>query len=354
MPRIRTVKPSFFDDEKMGAVSRDARLTFIGLLVNSDDYGVVKGHPAWLRNRIFPYDDITLAEFTGWLQELEQIRSIIPFSSNGENYFYIRNFNRHQKINRPSKIRNPQPPREVIMLAEKIPSLVPHGARSEDSVRTHGDLSEDSLMEREGEGERELVTSPRGDVVDEPASPDVDLALPEDGLGSEKATEKSPKKNTNRFGPNDLGRLWNEVADPVFPRVILPFSEKRARKFRPAIRERPDPEWWRELFLKAGGVPFLRGENDRGWRADLEFVVRRREEGGRTWSSWCAGGRKSWRANTTGPARVHPPSPSPGPTPTARSATATGGCFTRRTAKTWCGPADALKQEKTGHEESNG
>jgi len=54
MPRIRTVKPEFFDDEKLGTVSRDARLIFIGLLIFADDYGVVKGNSRWLKARIFP------------------------------------------------------------------------------------------------------------------------------------------------------------------------------------------------------------------------------------------------------------------------------------------------------------
>jgi len=103
-----------------------------------------------------------------------------------------------------------------------------------------------------------------------------------DRADSDSAPEVVDGGNGNgaktRFTPNDLGKLWNETADPVFPRVIIPFSEKRARKFRPAIRARPDPEWWKALFVKAGGIPFLRGENDRGWRADLEFVVRRWEE----------------------------------------------------------------------------
>jgi predicted nucleic acid-binding protein len=46
------IKPEFWDDEKLATVSRDARLLFVGLWSNSDDYGVVKGHPAWLKNRI--------------------------------------------------------------------------------------------------------------------------------------------------------------------------------------------------------------------------------------------------------------------------------------------------------------
>ena len=139
MARTRMIKPEFWDDEKLAKVSRDARLLFVGLWSNSDDYGVVKGHPAWLKNRIFPYDEIPLATFDGWLAELGAIRVIIPFLHNGERYFHIRNFCRHQTINRPSGTRNPAPP-------ETPPGDPgsPHGAFSEDSGIEKGRLQEDS------------------------------------------------------------------------------------------------------------------------------------------------------------------------------------------------------------------
>jgi len=110
MARTRMIKPEFWDDEKLATVSRDARLLFVGLWSNSDDYGVVKGHPAWLKNRIFPYDEIPPDMFEGWLAELAAIRVIVPFLHNGERYCHIRNFRRHQTINRPSGARNPAPP----------------------------------------------------------------------------------------------------------------------------------------------------------------------------------------------------------------------------------------------------
>jgi len=163
----------------------------------------------------------------------------------------------------------------------------------------------------ETETETELGTSPSGDVVDGRAAPSVNPSpsrnvcfdvgptgegKPQDdthikataGGAEAQAVDVDPAPEVldgdngegvkTRFTPNDLGRLWNETANPVFPRVILPLSEKRARKFRPAVRARPDPEWWKALFDRAGGISFLRGENDRGWRADLEFVVRRWED----------------------------------------------------------------------------
>ena len=73
------IKPEFWSDEKLAKLSRDARLVFIGCWVTSDDYGVTKGHPQWLKNQIFPYDDIELSVFITWLTELEKDGMIIPF-----------------------------------------------------------------------------------------------------------------------------------------------------------------------------------------------------------------------------------------------------------------------------------
>ncbi len=171
MPRIRTIKPEFFDDEKLSRVSRDARLTFIGMLVYSDDYGVVKGNPRWLRSMIFPYDDIPLQTFEGWLAELEDLDFIRQFAVNGENYLYIRNFKKHQVIDRPSKSRNPEPPEEVLTAPAYRRTLYEastntHRGRDEDSPNTRRilaegstnalrGLDEGSLMEKEKERERE-------------------------------------------------------------------------------------------------------------------------------------------------------------------------------------------------------
>lgn len=115
------IKPEFYDDEKLAGVPRDARLRFIGMLNFSDDYGVVKGHPTWLKNRIFPYDEISPATFKKWLQGLEEIRAIIPFKHDGESFYLIRNFLKHQSINKPSKQRNPEPPNTILSIPPPLP-----------------------------------------------------------------------------------------------------------------------------------------------------------------------------------------------------------------------------------------
>ena len=99
MARTRTIKPEFWDDEKLANVSRDARLIFIGLWKCSDDYGVTKGNSKWLKSQIFPYDDdIKNGQFEGWLGELEKIDCIVAFNSHNESYYFIKSFNDYQKI----------------------------------------------------------------------------------------------------------------------------------------------------------------------------------------------------------------------------------------------------------------
>ena len=115
MARNRMVKPEYWEDEKIASVQRESRLTFIALWNLSDDYGVVKGNSIWLKNRIFPYDeDLSLSDFETWIAELVKISVIYPFNSNGEKYYFIKNFLKHQRIDKPTPSkRNPEPPRDI-------------------------------------------------------------------------------------------------------------------------------------------------------------------------------------------------------------------------------------------------
>lgn len=115
MARNRMIRPGFWDDVKLATVSRDARLTYIGMWNYSDDFGIVRAGAAWLRSRIYPNETITLAVFRKWLEELEGIRRLWPFAVQGEPYYYIPTFLEHQVIDRPNVTnRNPVPPKEVI------------------------------------------------------------------------------------------------------------------------------------------------------------------------------------------------------------------------------------------------
>jgi len=120
--RYRTVKPDFWDDEKIARLSYPARLLFIGTWNFSDDYGVVKANPIWLRSKIFPYDEtLRVSEVKGMLLSLVNARMLIPFSFLGESYYKIRTFDEHQKVEKKGERTIPD---EIAKFVDKqtIPS----------------------------------------------------------------------------------------------------------------------------------------------------------------------------------------------------------------------------------------
>jgi len=122
MARNRMIKPDFWDDEKLSKLSRDARLTFIGLWSHADDVGISKGNTKWLNNNIFPYDEIKPDTFEKWIDELIRMRLIMPYEVSGEKFIHIRNFLKHQTINKPTPSKNPQP--EDLLLRDYYGSSV--------------------------------------------------------------------------------------------------------------------------------------------------------------------------------------------------------------------------------------
>ena len=102
MARIRSIKPVFWDDSKLSKISRDARLLFIGIWSFADDLGVVIAEPAFLKARIFPYDNLTIAEVEKWLSDLLKFGFIVSIEHKGERFFVICNFAKHQRIDKPN------------------------------------------------------------------------------------------------------------------------------------------------------------------------------------------------------------------------------------------------------------
>jgi hypothetical protein len=115
MARIRSVKPTFWTDEKIGLLARDVRLTFLGLIsAMADDHGRLPGVARLVRGAVYPFDeDISTAEVERHLQDLAARHLIHRYEVNGAQYIHIRNWLRHQRVDKPSPSLIPEPPRFV-------------------------------------------------------------------------------------------------------------------------------------------------------------------------------------------------------------------------------------------------
>lgn len=71
---------------------------------------------------------------------------------------------------------------------------------------------------------------------------------------------------------SNLVKLWADLA-PGQPQVkVLTTSRKKHAQAR--LREHPDLDYWREVIRRLIASPFCRGANDRGWRADFDFLIK--------------------------------------------------------------------------------
>lgn len=107
MARIRSIKPEFWTDEKVVAMSPLARLLFIGLWNFADDEGRGELSPRRLKMQILPADS---ADMSALLGEIRRENLIAVYSVDGKEYFEIRGFHKHQKIDKRVKSRHPSPP----------------------------------------------------------------------------------------------------------------------------------------------------------------------------------------------------------------------------------------------------
>ena len=106
MARNRMLNPDFWLDEEVSKVSPYARLLYMGLWgICDDNYATFPDRPEWLKLQILPYDSVNTREL---LDELSKIGKIVKFSHDGKDYWYLKNFLKHQRIDRPSSPKYPK------------------------------------------------------------------------------------------------------------------------------------------------------------------------------------------------------------------------------------------------------
>lgn len=99
MPRIRSVHPGLWTDERFASVSPLARLLFIGIWTECDDAGSFEWSPVKLKMRVLPADNADAGEL---LAELEAAGCIMSYELDGRQLGAVRNFTKYQRPKKPN------------------------------------------------------------------------------------------------------------------------------------------------------------------------------------------------------------------------------------------------------------
>lgn len=155
MARKRMIDPDFWTDEKLGLCKRDERLFFMGLISNADDEGRGRGNIKLLKATIFPYDDdLKVKDIEQMACSLMEKGMAIFYVVDGQDFYCLPNFPKHQVINKPTESKIP----EVPIDREKV--VLPYYYRS-DTVSLPPKRKEEKRREEKGKEEKH----PRAEFV---------------------------------------------------------------------------------------------------------------------------------------------------------------------------------------------
>jgi hypothetical protein len=220
--RIRSLKPEFFKDRVTGRWPADLKMFYCGLWVFADDAGRFEWEPDLIRSELFPFD--SRADVEGLLERVRETGKVVQYEAGGVVYGAIPSFSEHQHPDKakPSKLPDPM-----------------------DGSTNQGGVPDASPMR------------PRS------------MLAGEERRGEESLGERS----TPRPSPDDVLRAWNEAASRAGLRRC-----RGSEKIKKTIRTRLKADGWFAAFSSsvayAEGSDWTRGQNDRGWVADLDWLLR--------------------------------------------------------------------------------
>ncbi|AEE95758.1 DnaD domain-containing protein [Mahella australiensis] len=109
--RKRILNPEFFtDSDIVSNLDFAGRLFYEGLWCVADDSGCLSLDALSLKMKIFPGDNIDISTIQKYVDILVKIGKIIPYEVDGKQYGWVKNFCKHQHLDRPSPPTVPLPP----------------------------------------------------------------------------------------------------------------------------------------------------------------------------------------------------------------------------------------------------
>ena len=210
------IDPNIWQSEDFSKLSTLGKLVFIGLFSLADDEGRGRSNPVYLKSTLFPYEEgIRSADIDKTLSEISSNMSVIFYSCDGSSYYSLYNWNTWQKIDRPTE--------------SKIPEY------------------DEETMQR---------------LFDEHSTNNRRVFAP-----NRKEDNRIEKEN-KRIRIKDI---YNQNCSNL-PQVQK-LTEKREKAIDKFLKEFTE-EQFTEICKIANSTDFLIGNNDNGWKADFDFLMR--------------------------------------------------------------------------------
>ncbi len=247
MARARNIKPAFFTNDDLADCQPLARLLFIGLWCVADCEGRLKDKPRQIKVQILPYDD---CDTDSLLINLEQSGFIQRYSVQGQPLIQVVNFTTHQNPHKNEK--------------EKGSEFGSYDDRDK-TTDTKQLVKEDS---------RSIQINPDKDGTSRADS----LLLIPDSLNPKDQPPLSvaaPPTCKHMEIIDIYHEVLPELAGVIKQRYSGSAKEKNLKARWREDKAHQDLAFWKSYFELVRTNPHWMGGNDRGWKANFEFITKR-------------------------------------------------------------------------------
>lgn len=151
-PRIRTIKPAFFKDERLAEQPFEYRLLFAGLWLLADREGRLEDRPKRIKAEVFPYDDV---DVVAGISALAAHGFVRRYTIEGAAYLAIPGFTKHQRPHIREAASEMPPPPDDCTTQVGIPANLGSAEASQgapDISFREGNLGSGEGKGREGKG----------------------------------------------------------------------------------------------------------------------------------------------------------------------------------------------------------
>lgn len=253
--RARGLKPGTFKNQALAEIAPPwGRLVFMGLWGLADREGRLLDRPGHIAVEIFPYD------LANGRLSIPQVEEMLIDLAKGSDPFILRYAIGEQKIIQIVNFAKHQSPHST----EKVSELPPY-----------------QEVKRQKRSKKITVDPPKSNGGNRP---DRGLLTPDTGHLTPDSLTKEDKSIPVVIDPTssvqNLAILWNKMAPPEMAKVTLPFNRapKKMAQIEDVLKRHPNQEWWEKVIIKIHDSPFLRGRNDKGWMANIDFMLKMAEE----------------------------------------------------------------------------
>lgn len=234
--RARNIKPAFWENEVLGAMPADRRLTFIGLWCLADREGRLEDRPARIAGLLFPFQ-AERPDMEAILEELTAAEFILRYAAEGKRLIQIATFRKHQFPNlheRPSTI--PAPPESARACTCKHSNARASECLHSNAPLDPGTLDPGSWIRDPGSGILKENQLSLGSGA--PESPESHL----DALPVPKAqapVETPPRATSEAYGATDEGpsTAFDRSFRPAYQAALRVWEEERVKR---GLAYRPD------------------------------------------------------------------------------------------------------------------